>query len=68
MEAIANNKDLILYTSIPVTVVILIFSVVYTARNILKIWNAGKPTPVEPAQDTDSEEENSLPDEGKGAH
>lgn len=66
MESLTTNKDLVLYISIPITVIILILSVIYTLRNILRIWETGKPKPAEVLHESDEEKEESLTDEEKG--
>lgn len=43
MEYFAENKDKLVLVALPATGIVLLLSIIYTFRNILKLWNAGNP-------------------------
>ncbi|KAL4240072.1 hypothetical protein ACF0H5_000866 [Mactra antiquata] len=50
MEIFGIKDNYILDAAIPVTILVIIISLSYTMRNVLRIWNAGKPV-----RDTDKQ-------------
>ena len=43
MDIFQENDDIALYLTISVTVVVLIASLIYSSRNIARLWSAGDP-------------------------